>query len=50
LAADLEPTRVRNFVKRYEGPPLTLHILSRMRDVFLKGDSHENNHGPDADS
>ena len=50
LAADLEPSRVRNFARQYEGPPLTLHILSRMRDVFLKGDSHENYHGPNADS
>lgn len=50
LAADLEPSRVRNFAKRYEGPPLTLHILSRMRDVFLKGDTIENDNGPDTDS
>ena len=38
LAADIEPTRVRNFFKEYAGPPLTLHVLSRMRDNFLKGD------------
>lgn len=39
LAADIEPTRVRNFYKEYDGPPLTLHVLSRMRDNFLKGDA-----------
>ena len=44
LAADIEPSRVRNFVKSYEGPPLTLHILSRMRDNFLKGDTHNERH------
>ena len=50
LAADIEPSRVRNFVKTYEGPPLTLHILSRMRDTFLKGNAGANNHGHDTDS
>jgi hypothetical protein len=50
LAADLDPYRVRKFVRNYEGPPLTLHILARMRNSFLKGDSHEDNHGPDTDS
>lgn len=38
LAADLEPSRIRNFVKNYEGPPLSLHILSRMRNLALSGD------------
>jgi len=41
LAASIEPNRVRTFIKNYEGPPLTLHIMSRMRDSFLKGDSGE---------
>jgi hypothetical protein len=36
LAADIEPTAVRNFFKSYEGPPLSLHVLSRMRDTVLK--------------
>lgn len=49
LAADLEPSRVRAFVKKYDGPPLTLHILSRMRDSFLKGDTREATDGPDPD-
>ena len=50
LAADIDPSRVRNFFKAYEGPPLTLHILSRMRDAFLKGNVSANNHGHDAHS
>lgn len=50
LAADIEPSRVRNFFKEYDGPPLTLHILSRMRDTFLKGNAGANNHGHDANS
>jgi len=37
LAADLDPGRVRTFAKSYEGPPLSLHILSRMRNTFLEG-------------
>lgn len=37
-AADIEPGRVRAFVKKYDGPPLTLHILAKMRNDFLKGD------------
>lgn len=32
LAANFDPARVRNFIARYEGPPLTLHLLSRLRD------------------
>ena len=35
LAAEIEPTRVRTFIANYSGPPLTLHILSRMRDEAL---------------
>jgi hypothetical protein len=50
LAADLDPTRVRRFAKSYEGPPLTLHLLSRMRNTFLKGEPHEDTNGPDPDS
>ena len=42
LAASIEPNRVRTFIKGYEGPPLTLHIMSRMRDSFLKGSGDEN--------
>ena len=33
--AEIEPERVRNFVRNYEGPPLTLHVLTKMRDVAL---------------
>lgn len=50
LAADLDPYRVRRFARNYEGPPLTLHILARMRNSFLKGDSLENDNGPDTNS
>lgn len=41
LAGNIEPSRVRSFIKSYDGPPLTLHIMSRMRDSFLRGDSNE---------
>lgn len=41
LAADLEPSRVRNFARNYDGPPLTLHLLTRMRNNFLKGSSDD---------
>ena len=44
LAADIEPARVRAFARSYEGPPLTLHILSRMRDTVLKGGRSEDHH------
>lgn len=44
LAADIEPDRVRTFARSYDGPPLTLHILSRMRDTFLRGGGSEDNH------
>lgn len=37
LAADLEPSRIRSFIKNYEGPPLSLHVLSRMRNLALSG-------------
>lgn len=37
FAAHMDPRRVRRFVREYEGPPLTLHVLSRMRDSFLAG-------------
>lgn len=37
LAAHIEPWRVRTFIKEYEGPPLNLHILARMRNAALKG-------------
>lgn len=39
FAAHMDPHRVKRFAKEYEGPPLTLHVLSRMRDSFLAGDS-----------
>lgn len=32
LAADLEPAVVRKFYLSYDGPPLTLHALTRLRD------------------
>lgn len=38
LAAEIPPDRVRTFVRNYDGPPLTLHLLSRMRNAVLKGD------------
>lgn len=50
LAANIEPSRVRTFFKSYDGPPLTLHILSRMRDAVLKERPNANNHGYDTDS
>lgn len=42
LAAGIEPTRVRNFFNTYEGPPLNLHILVRMRNQFTKGTTDAN--------
>lgn len=39
LAADLEPTKVRKFYLSYEGGPLTIRDLARLRDSNLKGDS-----------
>lgn len=38
-AAEIPPDRVRRFVREYEGPPLTLHVLSRMRNQIL-GEAH----------
>ena len=35
LAADIQPSRVREFIQNYEGPPLNLHILSRLRNEML---------------
>jgi len=32
LAAELEPSVVRRFYLKYEGPPLTVHSLARLRD------------------
>ncbi len=32
LAADLEPSTVRRFYLQYDGPPLTIHSLARLRD------------------
>lgn len=37
LAAHMDPDRVRTFIAEYEGPPLNLHILARMRNAILKG-------------
>lgn len=34
FAAHMDPRKVRRFAKEYSGPPLTLHVLSRMRDAF----------------
>lgn len=50
LAANIEPSRVRNFIKHYDGPPLTLHILSRMRDSVLKERHSAYHNGHDSDS
>lgn len=50
LAANMDPGRVRTFAKNYDGPPLTLHLLTRMRNNFLKGEAHENSDGPDPDT
>lgn len=38
LAADIQPSRVRAFIQNYEGPPLNLHILSRLRNEMLGKD------------
>ncbi len=40
LAAEIPPDRVRAFIKNYEGPPLTLHLLSRMRNDILNADDN----------
>jgi hypothetical protein len=39
LAANVQADRVRSFFKTYEGPPLTLHMLSRWRKELLKEDN-----------
>jgi hypothetical protein len=49
LAAEIAPDRVRTFIRNYNGPPLTLHVLSRMRNEILKG-PNANNHRPDPDA
>lgn len=36
LAANVPAERVRNFFKTYQGPPLTLHMLSRWRNELFK--------------
>lgn len=36
-AADVAPSRVRTFIRDYDGPPLTLHTLARMRNQILDG-------------
>jgi hypothetical protein len=36
LAANVPAERVRNFFKTYQGPPLTLHMLSRWRREAFK--------------
>ena len=38
LAANLDPDLVRDFYKRYDGPPLTPQYLTRLRDHMLAGD------------
>lgn len=43
LAANIEPTRVRNFFRNYDGPPLNLHVLTRMRNQFTKGYREDHN-------
>lgn len=39
MAAGFEPGTIRKFIKNYEGPPLTLHVLSRMRNAILNGET-----------
>jgi hypothetical protein len=41
LAANVQAAQVRNFFKTYAGPPLTLHMLSRLRKELIKGGSDE---------
>ncbi len=38
MAAEFEPNTVRQFYLTYEGPPLSIHQLAKMRDKSLKGD------------
>ncbi len=42
LAAEVAPDRVRTFLATYEGPPLTLHKLSRLRNSFLERQANGN--------
>ena len=35
LAAEFDPAQVRRFALTYEGPPLTVHTLSRLRDSMI---------------
>lgn len=37
MSANVDPIRVRNFIRTYDGPPLTAQRLSRMRDQILTG-------------
>jgi hypothetical protein len=37
--ADLDPLTVRSYYKNYDGPPLTMHVLSRLRDAKLAGEN-----------
>ena len=37
--ADMDPLRVRRFYENYSGPPLTVHVLSRLRDQSLIGET-----------
>jgi hypothetical protein len=39
LAAEIPPDRVRLFFQRYNGPPLTDHVLTRLRNSILQGES-----------
>jgi hypothetical protein len=36
-AAEFEPETVRTFFQKYEGPPLSVHQLAKLRDKNLKG-------------
>jgi hypothetical protein len=36
LAAGIEPWRVRHFYNNYDGQPLNLHVLARMRNAALQ--------------
>jgi hypothetical protein len=38
MAAEFEPNTVRQFYLTYEGPPLSIHQLAKMRDKNLKGE------------
>jgi hypothetical protein len=36
LAAEIPASRIRDFIRSYDGPPLTLHLLSRMRNKIYE--------------